>query len=451
MAEERAGLRETAQEIFAHALRHTTIQQAFHQHVSCDRGVLRIGDDLYDLQAKNRVLVISLGKAAHSMLRAFEGQAGEQFEGIVASSVVAEFQARGFRYFHGGHPLPNAESVSAARAMLNSVGQLNQSSLVIYLLSGGGSAAVEKPLEDEISLSDLVESYRVLVHCGAPIHQINAIRKHLSAIKGGRLAAAAYPAEQVSILVSDVPDQTPDALSSGPTMPDSTTVEDCYRLINGTGAVGCRADHPEGGTRHLAERFPPAVRQLFERHGLEETPKSDHPAFLRSRWWTILSNAALVASAKQRAEQLGWTVHVDNCPDDWDYKQAGDYLLERLRELRRNQPRVCLLSGGEVTVEVEDAGKGGRNQQFALYCAEKVAGQDICVLSAGSDGIDGNSPAAGAIVDRTTCEKALARGLDVKAYLNRFDTYSLFDAIGDAVVIGPTGTNLRDLRILLAG
>jgi len=451
MTAPRAALREAAQEIFAHALRHTTIQQAFHEHLSCDRGVLRIRDDLYDLQAKNRVLVIALGKAAHSMLRAFEEQAGEQFEGIVASSVLPEFQARGFRYFHGGHPWPNAESVSAARAMLNFVGQLNQSSLVIYLVSGGGSAAVEKPIDDEISLSDLVESYRVLVHCGAPIHQINAIRKHLSAIKGGRLAAAAYPAEQVSILVSDVPDQTPDALSSGPTMPDSTTVEDCYRLIRGSRALSSPVDHPDSGNRNLAERFPSTVRELFERHALEETPKSDHPAFLRSRWWTVLSNAALVASAKHRAERLGWTVHVDNRPDDWDYKQAADYLLERLRELRQNQPRVCLLSGGEVTVEVEDGGEGGRNQQFALYCAEKVAGQDVCVLSAGSDGIDGNSPAAGAIIDSTTCEKAEARGLDVKAYLSRFDAYSLFAAIGDAIVIGPTGTNLRDLRILLAG
>jgi len=234
-------------------------------------------------------------------------------------------------------------------------------------------------------------------------------------------------------------------------MPDSTTVEDCYRLIRGSRALSSPVDHPDSGNRNLAERFPSTVRELFERHALEETPKSDHPAFLRSRWWTVLSNAALVASAKHRAERLGWTVHVDNRPDDWDYKQAADYLLERLRELRQNQPRVCLLSGGEVTVEVEDGGEGGRNQQFALYCAEKVAGQDVCVLSAGSDGIDGNSPAAGAIVDSTTCEKAEARGLDVKAYLSRFDAYSLFAAIGDAIVIGPTGTNLRDLRILLAG
>lgn len=448
---DRAGVRAGAREIFTQALRETTIHQAFREHVSCEPGVLRVRDDLYDLNAQSRVLVISLGKAAHSMLQAFEQQAGEQFEGIVASSVPPEFQVRGFRYFYGGHPLPNAESMSAARAMLNSVRKLTESCLVIYLLSGGGSATAEKPIDEEISLPDLVESYRILVNCGAPINQINAIRKHLSAIKGGRLAEAAYPAQQLSILVSDVPDLTPDALSSGPTMPDSTTVEDCYRILNGTSAPLAPTNQQNRRvSRNLSERFPLSVRELFELHRLEETPKPDAPAFIRARWWTILSNAALLESAKKAAERLGWIVHIDNSCDDWDYQKAADYLLERLRQLRQKQERVCLLSGGEVTVEVENGGAGGRNQQFVLYCAQNLAREDVCVLSAGSDGIDGNSPAAGAVADGTTLGRAQARGLDARAHLSRFDAYSLFEALGDAIVIGPTGTNLRDLRILLA-
>jgi len=190
---------------------------------------------------------------------------------------------------------------------------------------------------------------------------------------------------------------------------------------------------------------------LFARRALEETPKSDDPAFIRARWWTILSNSALLQAAELEAERQGFAVEIDNTCDDWDYAKAADYLLERLRNLRRENERVCLLSGGEVTVRVENGGGiGGRNQQFALHCAAKIAGENICVLSAGSDGIDGNSLAAGAIVDGTTVDRAKSRGLDVFNHLARFDAEPLFQSLGDAIVTGPTGNNLRDLRILLA-
>jgi hydroxypyruvate reductase len=319
--------------------------------------------------------------------------------------------------------------------MLKSLSAQNASSLVIFMLSGGGSSIAEKPIDDEISLDDLIATYRVLVHSGAPIAEINAIRKHLSAIKGGRLARAAPAAQQVSILVSDVPDNTPDALASGPTMPDSTSVEDCYALA----------------ARHrLLEQFPASVRELFQRHALEETPKSDDPAFHRSRWWTVLSNSTLLEACKKEAERHGFTVQVDNSCDDWDYARAADYLLERLRELHNSAGRVCLISGGEVTVKVTNGGVGGRNQQFALAFAEKIAGENITVLSAGTDGVDGNSPAAGAITDGTTLERARSRGLESAASVLTFSAYPFFEALGDTIMTGPTGNNLRDLRILLA-
>jgi glycerate 2-kinase len=440
-------MKEIARHIFEHAMRESSVGQAFARHVSCERGVLRVREDLYDLNSYTRVFVIAIGKAAHSMLIALHEQAGERFEGIVASSVLPEFHVRGFRYFQGGHPLPNAESIRAADAMLKSLNALNESCLAIYLISGGGSAIVEKPIDDEISLQDLVETYRVLVHSSAPIGEINAIRKHLSAIKGGRLAQAAYPAQQVSILVSDVPDNTRDALASGPTIPDSTTAEDCYRIAAKHSLIPPFENREGWGTR---EHLPLSVRELFERHALEETPKSDDPAFIRARWWTILSNAALLDAAKKEAERQDFLVAIDSTCDDWQYVSAADHLLRRLRELRRKNERVCLLSGGEITVRVENGGVGGRNQQFALYCAEKIAGENICVLSAGSDGLDGDSPAAGAMADGTTLERAKARGLDLKAHLSGFNAYPLFEALGDAIVTGPTGNNLRDLRILLA-
>jgi glycerate 2-kinase len=270
---------------------------------------------------------------------------------------------------------------------------------------------------------------------GAPIAAINAIRKHVSAVKGGRLALAASPAHQVSLLVSDVPDTTLDALASGPTMPDSTTVEDCYRIAE---------------KYRMLEQFPACVRELFERHALQETPKSDDPAFQRSRWWPVLSNAAVVKIAAEEAKRLGFRVEIDNGCDDWDYRDARDYLLERIRELRKNNARACLISGGEVTVKVTDGGVGGRNQQLALAFAENISGENITVLCGGTDGIDGNSPAAGALADGTTFERAQRRGLSAASALSGFDAYPFFAALGDAIVTGPTGNNVRDLRILLA-
>jgi len=428
-------MRVTARHLFEQALAESGIDRAFERHVACERGVLRVCEDLYDLHSYSRVFAVSIGKAAHSLVDALQMQVGDQFEGIVAGSVEGAVQRRGFRYFPGGHPTPTQDSIRAAEAILKSLNTLNASSLVIFMISGGGSSMVEKPIDDEILLDDLIATYRVLVHSGAPIAEINVVRKHLSAVKGGRFAQAAYPAQQVSILVSDVPDNSPDALASGPTMPDSTTVEDCHRVAAKYG---------------LVEQFPQSVRELFQRHALEETPKSDDPAFHRSRWWTILSNGSLIEACKLEAEKSRFSVVVDNSCDDWDYVLAADFLLGRLRELRKKSERVCLISGGEVTVKVTNGGIGGRNQQFALACAEKVAGENITVLSAGTDGIDGNSTAAGAVVDGTTITRARSRGLDAQAHLAGFDAYPFFEALGDAIVIGPTGNNLRDLRILLA-
>jgi glycerate 2-kinase len=468
-----AHMRATAREIFQAALKNASIESAFARHVYCERGILRICDDLYDLNSYERVFVVSIGKAAHTMAAALEARVGSRLEGIVASSVEPATQVHGFRYFRGGHPTPTAESIRAAEAILKSLTALNANSLAIFLISGGGSSIVEKPVatlpavtmpgvnlpafnsnDDEIPLDDLVSTYRALVHSGAPIAAINAVRKHLSAVKGGRLAQAAYPARQVSILVSDVPDSTPDALASGVSMPDSTSVYDCERIV---------------AENHLIPHFPPSVASLFRQHALEETPKSDDPAFVGARWWTVLSNKVALDEAAAAARNDGFTVEVDNSCDDWDYEKAADYLLGRLREVRGKAPRVCLLSGGEVTVTVHNGGTGGRNQQFALACAEKISGESITVLSAGTDGIDGNSPAAGAVVDGSTVWRAAtlpsahvdsqhettssgipSPGIHAARHaLDSFNAYPLLHSLGDAIVIGHTGNNLRDLRILL--
>ena len=409
-------MRVTARHLFEHALGEASIDRAFQRHLDCDKGVLRICEDLYDLESYNRVLVISIGKAAHAMVNSLEMQAGNRFQGIVASSVDPLSQVHGFRYFRGGHPLPNQESVRAAEAMLKSLNAQNASSLVIFLLSGGGSSIAEKPIDDEISLDDLIATYRALVHSGAPIAEINTIRKHLSAVKGGRLAVAASSAQQVSLLVSDVPDNTPDALASGPTMPDSTTVADCYSVAEKYG---------------MLEQFPDSVRELFQRHALEETPKPDDLAFHRSRWWPLLSNASLIDAAEAEAQRHGFSVEIDNSCDDWDYMRAADYLLERLRasapEVRARLPAFRWRGNRE-------SGKWRRRRpQPAIclgLCDARFLARTITVLSAGTDGIDGNSPAAGAIVDGSTLERAQARGLDPGCTPGGVQCLSIFRVAG---------------------
>ncbi len=433
-------LRTQAREIFAHTLQEASIPAAFARHVQANRGVLRVGEDLYGIDEMSRIYALAIGKAGHTMAKELRQQLGSTVSGVVCAPEPNEALVEGFRYFHGGHPEPTRESVKAADAILKTLHVMSGTSLVIYLISGGGAAMLEKPIDEEISLEDLSETYQVLVDSGAPIAEVNAIRKHLSAVKGGRLAqaAATHNAKQISIMVSDVPEGALDALASGPTMPDPSTVEDCYRIAK---------------KYDFMEKFPASVRELFEHEALTETPDKDDPLFAYSRWWPILSNLDAVKAAASKASELGFAVEIDNRPDDWDYAKAADHLLKRLRELRQGASRVCIISGGEVTVaKPAKAGVGGRNQQFALYCASKITSENITVLSAGTDGVDGNSPATGAVVDGETTlrSSALGAGVTVHQALQGFNAYPLFEGLGDAIVTGPTGNNVRDLRVLMA-
>jgi hydroxypyruvate reductase len=431
-------LRSIARSIFQHALEESSIERGFARSVHYERGILQVGKDLYPFSNYSKVFVVSIGKGAHTSLQALMERlgTGTGVTGIVSAPTAPVAQVPGFRYFEGGHPMPNHESLKAAAAILKSLESLDEHALVIYMLSGGGSAIVERPIADDITFDDLVQTYRALVHSGAPIAQINAVRKHISGVKGGRMALAAAPAQQVSILISDVPDNALDSLASGPTMPDTSTVEQCYQIAQ---------------NYDLLPRLPESVAHLFRTHTLEETPKKGDPLFERARWWPILSNVGAQNAAAELAAQNGFHVEIDNSCDDWDYRKAADYLLDKLRQLHKQHERVCLVSGGEVTVVVDaNPGQGGRNQQFALYCAQHIGGEKITVLSAGTDGIDGASPAAGSVADGTTLARAKEKGLDAEAALKGFDAYPFFDALGDTIMTGHTGTNVRDIRLLLA-
>jgi hydroxypyruvate reductase len=429
-------MRRRVREMFDHALAECNIPTAMRRHIELQEKNLRVGNQLYDLDGFSVVKVVSIGKAGHSLAQALAEITNGGLHGIISCPSPPAAQVFGFRYFLGGHPLPNEDSLRAGEAILKLLANSGLETLCLYLISGGASAIAEKPISPAISLDDVIATYKALVHSGAPISEINAVRKHLSAVKGGRMARAAIPAHQLSILVSDVPENSFDALASGPTMPDTTTVDDCYTIAK---------------KYHLMPEFPANVRGMFERKELEETPKESDLAFSRSRYLTVLSNSTAIKAAVENAALAGFAVEVDTTCDDWDYADAADHLLSRVRELRRGASRVCLISGGEVTVRAgKNPGIGGRNQQFALHCAHKIQGQPITVLSAGTDGIDGNSQGAGAISDGSTVSRAQEKGLNAGEALKSLNAFPLFDALGDAIITGPTGNNVRDLRVLLA-
>jgi glycerate 2-kinase len=432
--------RQDALDIFLYALKASRVEAAMELRLRFQGGTLQIDEYSYVLDRYERLVLIAIGKAAGTMASAFLRRAGkdaERFEGVIVGPLGTEIKSSRFRVCCGGHPSPNEASVAAALDILKTLGSLTERDLAVFLVSGGGSAMVEQFLQAGISLPVMAATHKALVESGAPIAAINVVRKHLSAVKGGRLAAAAAPAEQLTIFVSDVPAGELDALSSGPTLPDRSSTEDVYRIAT---------------EYDLLARVPGVVADMLTHCSLVETPKPGNASFARSRWSLLLDSTSLEEAAAVRAKELGWQVEVDHSCDDWSAERAAIYLLERLRELRDGRERVCLLSAGEVTVQVPamSTGKGGRNQHFALLCSELIAGEEITVLSAGSDGVDGNSSAAGGLVDGTTMARADAARYPVAKALSGFDAHSLLALLGDTVTTGPTGNNLRDLRILLA-
>jgi hydroxypyruvate reductase len=470
-------LHDIATDIFTGAVRECSIASAFDRRLCFDGDTLHrllpegSGPETISLSCYKKIFVIAVGKAAAPMLEVLLSRMNRRkgLRGICCSNQLPKKRNWRFRYFEGGHPTPNEASFAAARAALAMLRRADKKTLVFFLISGGGSAMFDLPLDPRISLDDTIAFHQLLLASGAPIHEVNTLRKHFSAVKGGRLAIAAPEAAKVSLLVPDVPLRSLDALSSGPTSPDHSTVAEVRALLE---------------KYNLAPQLPPSVRAFFEREDLPESPgnkrwrppffpkfpklaglparrittaasmsEEDAP-FRDSVFEILLSSHDLAENARILAQKAGFYVEVDNTCDDWDYADAARYLLERFHELRANHPKLCLISVGEVTVTMDRTpGAGGRNQQFVMECAlelESYPRERLTVLSAGSDGIDGNTQSAGAVADPTTVTRAHAFGFHLKSSLANFDACPMFTALGDAVVTGPTGQNLRDLRLLIA-
>ncbi|MBW2038733.1 MAG: glycerate kinase [Deltaproteobacteria bacterium] len=414
------------------------------------KGVLRLsGDELwvgerrYRLGDFRHIWVVGAGKAGAPMAQAIEEVLGERVEeGIVIVKYGYLADLERIKIVEAGHPIPDEAGRRGTRSLVEMVKGLGDGDLVFCLLSGGGSALLPLPVEG-VSLAEKQETTKLLLECGADIHEINAIRKHLSRIKGGGLAKFAYPATIVSLVLSDVVGDDLDVIASGPTVGDMSTFADCIRVVE---------------KYHLASRIPPAVWGHLQKGAagrVEETPKPDDPVLCETFNLIVGSNIHCLEAAARKAQQLGYQTLVLSSFIEGETREAakvhGAILKEVLRSGRPLTTPACLISGGETTVTIRGRGKGGRNQEFALACGMEIAGwEGAAVFSAGTDGTDGPTDAAGAFADWRTVGRALEMDLDPGAHLKENDSYPFFERLGDLIITGPTNTNVMDIRILIA-
>ena len=454
MAESLA-LRQAAREIFLSGLRAADSREAVRRALTRDGSRLIVADVHLDLTSyESGVYAIAIGKAALPMAVALEDTLGEFLRsGFIAGPVATQpllatlvlpprKLTTAWRWCEGGHPLPNKTSLLAAKESFDLLGRANATdSLIIFLISGGGSAMIEWPADEKITLADLRNANRQLISCGANIAEINAVRRAFSAVKGGKLAARAPQAKQITLIISDTNRGDEAGVASGPSLRPPVVSPEARDVIN---------------RYHLEKNLPASILTTIRQAGGDafEAPKES------GTYYVLLDNQTAIEAAAARAMQFGFTVETAGDISEQAIDEGSSLLVSRLRMLReraRGNP-VCLLSGGEFSCPVIGDGIGGRNLETALRCAMEFdrvskSGEDtghMIALSAGTDGIDGNSPAAGAIADETSIRRGRVLNLDAEGSLLRSDSFGFFNSLGDAITTGPTGTNVRDLRILLA-
>ncbi len=436
-------LRNIALEIFSRALSAIDVEPLTSEFVRSVGDQADVGGEKIELQLYDRIIAIAIGKASLPMARAVEKVLGDRINGgLVATNAIIGQSPRLLPVIVGGHPLPNDGSLEAAAKALDILRQNDSDeTLVLFLISGGGSAMFEKPIDDAVTLDDLQTINRVLVGCGAVISEMNVVRRFLSAVKGGRLAAAAPRSHQISLYISDVNSDDVSTVSSGPTLPSVITRSDFDRVVE-------RYD--------LLNNFPPHVSALISGGGLPDLPRANADEDKRRSHHLLLDNSRALLEAKRIAESdFGCVVEIAEDLVEGDVGEMARAHIERVSRLRERHPGklVCLLSGGEVICPVRGDGQGGRNQEFVLRAAIQMdhhGPSDVVVLSAGTDGIDGNSPAAGAIADHGTFRRAQEKSVSAEQRLRNSDSFNFFNATGDAIITGPTGNNVRDIRILIA-
>ncbi len=435
-------LRQNARKIFDNALLQIDARIAVERAVRYEPAGLFINDQRIEYDIKTSIYVVAIGKAAYPMAVGFENIAGDLVKAGVLSGVVGdhggELPSSKWQIFEGGHPLPNEASFDSAGACFDLLEEANTSGgLVVFLISGGGSAMVDLPSNEEISLSDLRILNQTLVTSNATIAEINSIRRAVSLVKGGGLAKLAPKAKQISLIISDTADGDISSVASGPSLFPAEDIPDAMSVVE---KYDLRSDLPSS-----------IIRVLDQKHTKNASAADQTGAYV------LLDNKVMVRTAAGIAGEMGFEVRIDDGAEDVPIDEGCKHLISEFVRFRRSTQDgrpVCFISGGEFSCKVNGDGFGGRNSEtvlrLALLAKEERALSKYTFLSAGTDGIDGRSPAAGAVANETSIKRAMAKGLDPEDYLNRSDSYTFFDKIGDAIVTGATGTNVRDLRILIS-
>lgn len=423
----------------AAAVQHTLIRQGNH---------LRVGERQYDLDAYRDVYVVGFGKAATPMIEATVQILGDRLQGGVAVTKydhgpVVRAATGPVTVLESGHPVPDEAGRSAAHKLVGALRRAGENDLVICLISGGGSALLTLPADD-VSLADLQAITDVLLRSGATVHEINTLRKHLSQVKGGQLARLAAPATVLSLVVSDVVGSALDVIASGPTVPDQSTWADAWAVVERYALAG---DLPES----VRERLQAGLRGE-----ISDTPEPGDAIFARTQTLIIADNAIAAAAARQQAERLGFNAAVLTTFLEGEAREVAKVVVALGREVishgRPIPAPACLILGGETTVTIRGAGKGGRNQELALAAAlvldQIPESERLTLVSLATDGTDGPTDSAGGMVDRTTVRRGREKGLNAERMLANNDSYSFLSAVGDLLVTGPTRTNVNDLVLV---
>jgi glycerate 2-kinase len=417
---------------------------AIRRHLRLDRDVLRADDLTYPLDRFRRILVIGAGKATAKMAETIEKMLGDKITGglvIVPDYLRSLPKSDRIRYSLGSHPIPSRKNVEGVADMIDLVKNSGRDDLILTLLSGGASALMEYPIE-EVTLDDEKRTTSLLLKSGANIRELNTVRKHISRVKGGRLAKILKPAQVLTLIVSDVIGDEIDAIGSGPTVPDPTTYDNAKHILTEYG---------------LWSKIPAHVQNVIDRGtrgALPETPKVGDTGFRRVRNMIVGNNRESCRAAAAEMKRAGYGARILSTRLVGDANQLGRILASIMTGTRDNDTKsrpAALIAGGETTVTVKGRGKGGRNQELALAAALEIEGRKGVVIgSLATDGVDGPTDAAGALVDGTTVARGRRRGMDSQEYLDDNNSYRYFSRLGDLILTGPTGTNVNDIIILAA-
>ncbi len=436
--------REIAIHVIEKVLKTVDPKRAVESKVTLTRNVLSVCGNSFELSAFKRILVVGGGKASGAMAEAIEDILGEKITDgliVVPRGTAGKYLTKRVKIHEGSHPFPDSSSVEGAKKLLDLVGAAKEEDLVICLISGGGSSLMALPREG-IALGDKQEVTGLLLRSGATINEMNMVRKHISAFKGGQLAKKAYPATVIALLLSDVIGDPLDTIASGPTVPDSTTYADAIYVLK---------------KYNLWEKVPSPIRKVLSdgvKGLIPETLKESDLAFSKVRNVVIGNNRLACSAAVEELKKMGLNTLFLTSFMEGEARNLGFALAALAKEIVTSgnpiSPPAGIVIGGETTVTVTGKGRGGRNQEIALGAALKIDHMDnVTVVAVSTDGVDGPTDAAGAISDGHTILRSEEKNIDVREYLKNNDSYTFFRQIGDLIFTGPTGTNVNDLSILL--